>query len=112
MGWVLATPVLPVLRHAHSRPLPAFREVATALHGQHSSPAPTARVCRRGVRPESGAPLLTLFLFCLPGIPIVALATGGVPVDLETSIEFLDGTSQSYLTMLLMTGLANGYPAL
>jgi len=46
------------------------------------------------------------------GIPIAALAAGGVPVDLQTTMEYLDGTYQSSLSFSAMAGLANAYPKL
>lgn len=46
------------------------------------------------------------------GIPIVALAAGGVPVNLEQSMQYLDGTSQASLSFLAMAGLSNAYPDL
>ncbi|UZJ53754.1 hypothetical protein CBS101457_003074 [Exobasidium rhododendri] len=44
------------------------------------------------------------------GIPIVALAAGGVPVDLEATLNFLDDTTQSSLVFLALAGLSNAYP--
>lgn len=46
------------------------------------------------------------------GIPIVALAAGGVPANLEKSFEYLDGTPASGLVFAGVAGLSNAYPRL
>lgn len=44
------------------------------------------------------------------GIPIVALAVGGIPVDLGAALIYLDGTIGAGLVFGGLAGLANVYP--
>ncbi|GAA5838400.1 hypothetical protein JCM9279_003232 [Rhodotorula babjevae] len=46
------------------------------------------------------------------GLNVIAAAYGGVPVDLTSTLELLNGSNESYLAISSLVGLANAYPEL
>ncbi|GAA5903210.1 hypothetical protein JCM8208_002238 [Rhodotorula glutinis] len=46
------------------------------------------------------------------GLNVIAAAYGGVPVDLTSTLDLLNGSNESYLAISSLVGLANAYPEL